>query len=239
MGHGHEHDDDVVRERFLRGQELSGEGELDEAAEEFLWLWDHAVEHDPSWVGVRSSFLVAALGDLVPESEVARRGVAQRRDAAEAALRGAPAGAAALADWLDLNAMLGEVERSVTWFVRAAPALPPELRGAVELQLAHPLAERGLWRERAWLYPEPLAWLEAQHESVQEMLAQAAAREARDPSDARVAAIRAHAHGHFRGTVARLVRSLRAAGREAELAQVLARAQEVDPSPEMVAALEG
>lgn len=233
MGH-EDGEDDVVRARFVRGQELSGEGDLDGAAEEYLWLWDHAVAQDPSWVGVRGSFLVAALEELVPESAVARRGVAERRAAVEAALGHGPVPRETLVDWLDLNAMLGEAERSVTWFVRAAPGLPPELRAHVELQLAHPLAERGLWRERAWLYPDPLAWVEAQHESVREMLEQAAALGA---EDARGAAIRAHAGGHFRETVARLVRSLRAAGRTQEVAAVVARARVLDPGPEMGAVL--
>jgi hypothetical protein len=99
-------------------------GELDdEALEEFTWLWDHSLEVNPPWVGVRHSFLIAALKPLVARSERARERFVERRDAAEKRLAELPT----FMDWVTLNGLLGDTERVVTWLEE----VPVEVAAAV------------------------------------------------------------------------------------------------------------
>src|SRR5262249_38306317 len=53
----------------------------EEALEEFVWLWEHSLETDSAWYGVRGSFLIAALEPLVARSTAARSRFAAIRDA--------------------------------------------------------------------------------------------------------------------------------------------------------------
>jgi hypothetical protein len=103
--------DPMARMRY--GQELASRGEYEAALAEFLWCYDQGMRHDPSFVGVRNSFLIVTMGDLgrlYPPAEDALR---ERRDAARENVAGREAsafGELSVMELCALNATLGDHE---------------------------------------------------------------------------------------------------------------------------------
>ncbi len=77
-------DDPMLRQDL--GEELADAGRHEEALAQYLWCWDHGLEHSLSYGGVRGSFLVSRIRDLAREYPPALEAMRQRRDACEAAL---------------------------------------------------------------------------------------------------------------------------------------------------------
>jgi hypothetical protein len=50
-----------VRARYADAQALLAGGHFDQASTELVWLWKHILDHEPSAVGVRVSFLASML----------------------------------------------------------------------------------------------------------------------------------------------------------------------------------
>jgi len=63
------------------GQELARRGKHAEALEQYLWCWDHGVEHDSSFSGVRVSFLLGDITRLGRQHPPALDALRTRRDA--------------------------------------------------------------------------------------------------------------------------------------------------------------
>ncbi|HUN81787.1 MAG TPA: thioredoxin domain-containing protein, partial [Phycisphaerae bacterium] len=74
-------DDPMRRQKYADA--LAQKGNNEEALTEYLWCFDHGLEHGPGYVGVRLSYLLSAikqLGSSYPPAIVALK---QRRDSAE------------------------------------------------------------------------------------------------------------------------------------------------------------
>lgn len=123
---------DDLSTRLSLARTLVDKGLDEEALETFAWPWELCLEIDPAWVGVRGSFLIAALEPLLERSEKARQRFAQFRDAAA---RGDDRGA--LSDFVVLNEALGEDERTLEW-LRAAS---PDQAAAMEIHRDHRILE--------------------------------------------------------------------------------------------------
>lgn len=54
-----------VRERFQHAANLVESGNYPEATTEFVWLWDHMLDEDKSFAGVRGSYLIAWMKRLM------------------------------------------------------------------------------------------------------------------------------------------------------------------------------
>jgi hypothetical protein len=67
--------------RQAHGSRCSEQGLHELALEHFLWCWDHGLEHDPSYVGMRSSWLVWEIAQLAPDHEPALAALNERRSA--------------------------------------------------------------------------------------------------------------------------------------------------------------
>lgn len=107
--------------RMRRAQEWIEEGSPAEALEEYLWCFDHGLEHVPAFGGVRLSFLLAYIVDLAEVYPPALDALKTRRDRTERTLlegRGIPQDAADLAS---LNEHLGEGRRTLDVFDRLGP----------------------------------------------------------------------------------------------------------------------
>ena len=76
--------DPMLRSEYA--DELARERRYAEALEQYLWCFDHGVEHAPSYVGVRGSFLVGDIAELGKKHPPALEALRERRDAARAAL---------------------------------------------------------------------------------------------------------------------------------------------------------
>jgi len=106
-------------ERQQLGDKLMAEGKFPEALEQFLWCYDEGAKVSPSFVGVRSSFLLMKLKDLASRYPPAQEALVARRDAAEAAVQGASASDLMKSlDVIRLNESLGESARNLALFDR-------------------------------------------------------------------------------------------------------------------------
>lgn len=217
-----------VDARLSLARALTRAGRYDEALPEHVWLWEHMLEHAPSMSAVRLSFFASDLKTLVNAYAPARAAIAALRD------RAAPPDAGVLAiedfnDWVCLNGVLSEAERSLAWF----DALSAAPRGEIENKLFEHniiplLIEKGRWADAGALYGDPLQTLKSAHEIVTHTQAMVGER---DP------ALVAHCRRSFRKSAAQLIRALRAAGRDADVDSVERRAREIDSSDEMTAAI--
>jgi thiol-disulfide isomerase/thioredoxin len=77
---GHENDP-MARGEYADA--LAEAGFNAEALDHYLWCFDHGLEHSPSYVGVRLSFLLSDITDLGKNYPPALQALAERRDAAE------------------------------------------------------------------------------------------------------------------------------------------------------------
>lgn len=113
-----EPEDATLRHRL--GSELLRAGRYDEAAEQLLWCFDHGLEHDPAYVGVRGSYLMTELKRLAKEHPPTMDALRVRAEAAGERLLGADPGEppseshlAAAGDLALLNMLLGTRERTL------------------------------------------------------------------------------------------------------------------------------
>lgn len=134
-------------QRLALARDLLEASRVDEAAEQFEWLWENLMQLDPSMERVRRSTLVMDLKELCKQRAASREVFAAKRDAVEAKLR-EDATWDLLADWLALNRALGDDERSLAWFdrVKVHPDAPGTLERFAD-QLKPMLQERGEARQ--------------------------------------------------------------------------------------------
>jgi hypothetical protein len=145
----------------------------DEATKGYLWLWNNIPGFDDAyetgWMGVRRSFLLKPLGSLVSCHPPAHEAFSSLRDASTA---GAPAfdltdWFGPRVDWLLLNQVLGQEDRTLDWFdsVKADPRYAPVIEHCARL-LLQPLKESQRWADIGRLFPNPLAALAELHKFV-------------------------------------------------------------------------
>jgi hypothetical protein len=150
-----------VQARYSLAQTLASHGRLQEATDEYLWLWQHMLEYKPAMKGVRGSFMLTEIGQLMNDYPPARARFAELRDAI--GIEGAPGTATCrtVADWIDLSVTLGEADRVLRWFDgnEELLALRPDLEDTLQVELVPLLTERARWADIGRLYRDPLAAL--------------------------------------------------------------------------------
>lgn len=82
--------DPMTRDDYAR--KLVDLGKYDEALKQFLWCFDHGLEHRSSYVGVRVSFLLSSIKELADVYPPALKALKERRDRSEALVRDFVAG---------------------------------------------------------------------------------------------------------------------------------------------------
>lgn len=102
--------------RMKSARTLEQNGKLKEALDEYLWCWDHGVEHEPAFRGVRASFLLDDIKRLGAQLPAATEALKTRRDAAEKAALSGEEAARHAADLCALNRALEEPRRSLAVF---------------------------------------------------------------------------------------------------------------------------
>jgi thioredoxin-related protein len=95
---------------------LREKGDHAGALEHYLWCWDEGVKHNPSFVGVRSSFFLRELAEFARDYAPAREALEARRDAVEARVVAGDVSLPAVSDMTRLNEHLGTPERSLAAF---------------------------------------------------------------------------------------------------------------------------
>ena len=102
--------------RMHLADELIKDGNYEEALTHLVWCYDEGIKHSPSFVGVRSSFLLstfAKLGDAYPPAKEAL--IARRDEAVEQLMAGSSDRTLAM-DVTRLNSALGEGSKTVALF---------------------------------------------------------------------------------------------------------------------------
>lgn len=181
-----------------------------EAADEYEWLWDNMVKYQPSMVGVRGSFMVSDMQRLADNNEDAKARFTKMRDGLEAKLKAKDATSETLRDWMDLNNVVGDDDRTVAWYdrVKADPAAKRDIQGAYRLKQL--LRERGRWADLGKITTNPVA--EAKQSTM--ILTVASAREDGDKGHDEMM------KNHARMSVAQLYAGLLAAEREKDADKV-------------------
>ncbi len=106
-----------IQERMTIARELS-RGEPGLAAEEYEWLWNNMLEHEPAMVGVRLSFMVNDMQRLAAKDVAAKKRFTVMRDAVEKKADADKDDVAARADWVALNEVLRDDDRTLAWYDR-------------------------------------------------------------------------------------------------------------------------
>jgi hypothetical protein len=234
-----------MRRRLDGARQLSKAGRHDEATAEFVWLWENIDRVSPGMDGVRVSFMAKDIRELVDKHEPARVRFAEIRDGAASLADVDLTTARRRFDWIVLNEILGERERTLAWF----DGVKSEERYALvldrcALRLVDLLEERGRFADIGRLYKDPAATLAKQHRGRLPPPHITAEPDADVPEN-----IRHHMRKVLQMILDRMpkqvieeaalmVKCLLAAGRSAEAEAVEREARRIDPSEEMRAALE-
>jgi len=97
---------------------LAQKGLYAEALEQYLWCFDHGLEHEEAYAGVRLSFLLADIVELAKKYPPARAALVERRDRRESAPLEELQEFAHIQELTALNKYLGDQERSLALFDR-------------------------------------------------------------------------------------------------------------------------
>jgi len=139
--------------RYDLAAELANGGAFEEAAEEYVWLWNNMLDHDPAMYGVRLSFMASSMEELAQQSEAAKEMFAELRDTVENKLQSGDRSFDNLNDWLTLNLdVLGDLKPVDNWIerIKDRPNAQKTLR-----RIGHTLNDYFLKREQ-W---EMLGWV--------------------------------------------------------------------------------
>lgn len=225
-----------VQAKMDLAQSLMQGRQYEEAADEYVWLWEHMLQHSPSMYGVRLSFMASDMERLARMSAEARDKFVQLRDKAGARLDAEKVDAQDLVDWVVLNnRVLNDFDSTVEWFdrVKDQPRWQPLIQ-RVSRDLSKMFIQMNRWADAGRLYTDPLGELQSSYD-LMTMTSRYAppeglTKEQRQELEEMPARM-------FRDGAGELYAGLLAAGREEAAASVAAKAREYDPSAETVSTL--
>ncbi|MCB9683319.1 MAG: hypothetical protein H6733_17775 [Alphaproteobacteria bacterium] len=130
---------------------------LDDAFAVAKMLWEQVPPDATELRATRLTRIVHDMGVLAAKDDAIREQVVALRDGLDAAK---DSERAALDDWVALNRILRDDDRTIAWFdtVKDDPA-KKELTAAQAPNLFYMLAERGKWADAGRLVDDPIAWL--------------------------------------------------------------------------------
>lgn len=108
---------------------LSEEGRLEEALENYLWCFDHGLEHSRAFAGVRLSFLLSEIVDLGRELPRALEELRKRRDEAKALLLVGEASLDQITAFGSINEYLGDARLTLEVWDALKEVEPKRVRG--------------------------------------------------------------------------------------------------------------
>ncbi len=216
-----------VEARYRLASTLAMRGELDEATEEFVWLWDNMLEFSPAMYGVRLSFMAGNMTDLAERHSPAREAFTGLRDRLQPAVDDGSADREVMIDWLHLNRIIADDRATLSWFdrtkgdPRVSQAIEPVVDEVFEL-----LTSRNRWSDAGEIYPAPVAKMRQIIEFQEEMAKYESEREVPEEQRKRV---RDYREESLRASGSQLYAACLAAERDrsaAEIAEVLLQKQD-------------
>jgi thiol-disulfide isomerase/thioredoxin len=201
-----------VEARLELARSLSQGGKYEEAAEAYEWLWLNMLEHQPSYAGVRVSFMAGDMEALAREHPAARDRFKALRDQTEARLKQEPRTWDDLTDWIVLNRVIDDQDATLAWVdrIKGTDSGKETLR-RVNYLVDDLLLDRGRWADYGMIQANPLEALRQEHAQIA-MFEQMQD----DLDDEQKALFRGFATESFIEAAANLHASLLAAEREAE-----------------------
>jgi thioredoxin 1 len=150
-----------VRARYDLARALARDRRFDEAVEEFVWLWEHMLEHDRATSGVRLSSMVNDMQRLAQRSDAARARFIALRDKTGKLLEGDKVDGSALRDWVALNKVVGDPDATLAWYdrVKDEPRWRP-LVERVSRDLTELLTAKKRWADVGRIQHDPLGDLD-------------------------------------------------------------------------------
>ncbi|HBS28838.1 MAG TPA: hypothetical protein DEB06_05180, partial [Phycisphaerales bacterium] len=142
-------DPEHVEKRFELAKHLLDLGSYDRATDQYVWLWENKHRNRRANGGTIGFFVARGSEQLIGQNEEARHAFVRVRDAIEARLNQGEPRADDRADWVTLNGVLGDDDRTLEWFdrVKNDPAMRPEIeRCSTDIEAL--LTERERWADR-------------------------------------------------------------------------------------------
>lgn len=224
-----------VDERMELANSLRDQEKFEAAAEQYEWLWKNMVTQQPSMLGVRGSFLASDIERLCEQHEPSKKRFAAIRDEVEARLKGENKTWDDLNDWLVLNKIVSDDQRTLAWVDR----IKGDDEGKKTLaRLAYRvddlLEKHERWADLGAITREPIRKLEEEHSFIKMSTGRSLPASMSDDDRKQM---EAYAWQRFRDKAGMIHASLLAAGREDDAKAVAARAAALDPSDDMQKAL--
>jgi len=225
-----------VEQRLRFAEQLMTAGKYDESTDEYVWLWENMLKHSPHHAGVRGSFMAGDMQQLVSEHEPARARFAKLRDATEARLTSGKSRSDDRDDWIVLNEVVGDNERTLAWFdaVKNDPSKREELDRS-SFRIEDMLEEQGRWADRGRLMADVTGFLSRAF-MMHNMTLASVDRRAGGPGP-NADQDRAMMEEFFRTDMAKAYASLLAAGRDKNADRVAKAVREAKPDGLMSVAL--
>jgi thiol-disulfide isomerase/thioredoxin len=110
--------------RIKYGRALLQKGKDAEALEQFLWCFDHGLETEPAFAGVRLSFLLNFIKSMAPRFPAAREALEKRRDELLAKVLAGSSDRQTVVDLVNLNGALNQKEKNLALFDKLPAASP-------------------------------------------------------------------------------------------------------------------
>jgi thiol-disulfide isomerase/thioredoxin len=107
-------DDAMARMQF--GAALAQKGKDAEALTEYLWCFDHGLENNPAFSGVRLSFLLSDIKNLAAHYPTAQQALEARRDERQAKVTDGSKDYQTVMDLISLNSTLDQKEKNFAVF---------------------------------------------------------------------------------------------------------------------------
>ncbi len=116
--------------RMSYGDALALKGRAQDALSEYLWCFDHGLEHGPAFTGVRLSFLLGKIVQVGRTHPAALDELRKRRGAAGKEIEAGKADFSQAMGFVALNSHLGEPQQTLALFdrIKADKSQPPMVR---------------------------------------------------------------------------------------------------------------
>ena len=147
-----------VQARMELARTLASNKKFDLATEEFLWLWEHMLQHSNSYSGVRLSFMASDMTKLAEQYEPAKVAFTKLRDAARQKVDAGSKNRDVILDWFVLCEIVGDEDAILAWFDKAKEEKKSAgVISALDYKLFDLLVENKRWADAGLLYKDPVA----------------------------------------------------------------------------------
>ena len=147
-----------VQARMELAQSLASNKKFDLATDEFLWLWEHMLEHNQGYSGVRVSFMASDMTKLAEQYEPAKVAFTKLRDAARQKMDAGSKNRDVILDWFTLCEIVDDEDGILAWFDKAKDEKKSAaVISTMNYKLFDLLVEHQRWADAGLLEKDPVA----------------------------------------------------------------------------------